>query len=266
MNKPAQTDYPIHELLSTRWSPRAFGSRPIEPDKIHRMFEAARWAPSSYNEQPWAFIVATKEQPEEFAKVLQCLIEFNQGWAKEAPLIFLTVAHLSFDKNGHPNRHAFHDVGLAMGNFSVQATAEGIQVHQMAGVIPEKARELFAIPEGWDIVTGVAAGYPGDLATLSEQLRQREMDAQLASRQVHLSLAEVGEKRSSRSDEKSVNTNTTLYFALTLKFLTESTKNLVLGTIRASHFDELVVEAQDQEGRRPLADEKSVMLAIGQLQ
>jgi nitroreductase len=176
MQKPAKTDYPVHELIRQRWSPRAFDARLIEPEKLKSLLEAARWAPSSYNEQPWAFIVGTKDQPEAYGKVLECFIEFNQSWAKAAPVLMLTVAHLTFDKNGQPNRHAFHDVGLAMGNFAIQATAEGLQVHQMAGILPDRAKQIFAIPDGWEAVAGAAIGYPGDPATLSEQLRQREME------------------------------------------------------------------------------------------
>ena len=176
MQKPAKTDHPIHDLLVRRWSPRAFDSRPIEPAKVKSLLEAARWAPSSYNEQPWAFIVGTKDQPADYAKVLECLIEFNQGWAKSAPLLILTVAHLTFDKNGKPNRHAFHDVGLAMGSLSLQATADGLFLHQMAGILPDRAKQVFAIPDGWEAVAGVAIGYPGDPATLGEQLRERELE------------------------------------------------------------------------------------------
>lgn len=177
MEKPAPADHPIHALLARRWSPRAFDPRPVEPEKLRRLLEAARWAPSSFNEQPWAFIVATKERPEDFAKVMECLIEFNRGWANAAPVVLLTVAHLTFEKNGQPNRHAFHDVGLAVGNLTVQATAEGLAVHQMAGILPDKAKDVFAIPNGWEAVTGIAIGYPGGVATLNEQLRQRELAA-----------------------------------------------------------------------------------------
>lgn len=176
MEKPAKTDHPIHDLLVRRWSPRAFDSRAIEPGKIKSLFEAARWAPSSYGEQPWAFIVGTKDKPENYAKVLDCLIEFNQGWAKSAPLLILSVAHLTFDKNGKPNRHAFHDVGLAMANLSVQATAEGLFVHQMAGILPDKAKEVFGVPDGWEVVAAAAVGYAGDPNTLNDQLKQREME------------------------------------------------------------------------------------------
>jgi nitroreductase len=175
MNKPAKTDVPIYEILRQRWSPRAFDPRPIEPATLRRLFEAARWAPSSFNEQPWAFIAGVKDRPAEYAKVLECLVEFNQSWAKAAPLLLLTVAHTVFEKNGQPNRHAFHDIGLAMANLTFQATVDGVDVHQMAGVLPDKAKQLFGIPDGWEALTGVAVGYPGDPNTLSEQLRDREL-------------------------------------------------------------------------------------------
>jgi nitroreductase len=175
MEKPARNEYPIHDLLRRRWSPRAFASRPVEPAKLKSLFEAARWAPSSYNEQPWAFIVATKDRPADFARVLECLVEFNRGWASAAPVLILTVAHTLLERNGQPNRHAFHDIGLAVGSLSVQATAEGLAVHQMAGILPERAKELFHIPDGWEAVSGVAVGYPGEPDALPEPLRQREL-------------------------------------------------------------------------------------------
>src|SRR4051812_34167210 len=114
MEKLAPADFPIHDLLKRRWSPRAFADRPVEPEKLRSLFEAARWAPSSFNEQPWAFIVATKDKPDEFAKLLECLVEFNRSWAQAAPVVMLTVAHQNFNKNNQPNRHAFHDVGQAI--------------------------------------------------------------------------------------------------------------------------------------------------------
>jgi nitroreductase len=177
MTKTALNDYPIHDLLRRRWSPRAFADRLVEPDKLRSLVEAARWAPSSYNEQPWAFVVATRDRPEEFARVLDCLVEGNQVWAKSAAVLMLTFAHLAFDRNGQPNRHAFHDVGLAMGNLTVQATAEGLAVHQMAGIVVEKARATFHAPEGWDPVAGAAIGYYGDPNTLPDALRKRELAA-----------------------------------------------------------------------------------------
>jgi nitroreductase len=176
MEKPAKTDHPIHDLLSRRWSPRAFDSRLVEPEKLTSLLEAARWAPSSYNEQPWAFIVGTKDKPEDFAKVLQTFIEFNQGWAGKAPVVMLSIAHLTFEKNGKPNRHAFHDVGLAAENLCVQATSLGLDVHQMAGIEPDRAKEIFALPDGWEAVAGIAIGYPGDPNSLPDMLRQRELE------------------------------------------------------------------------------------------
>ncbi len=175
MEKLARNDYPINDLLRRRWSPRAFADRLIEPEKVRSLLEAARWAPSSFNEQPWAFVLATKDQPAEYAKVLGCLVEFNQSWAKSAPLLMLTFAHMTFDLNQKPNRHGYHDVGLAMGNLVAQATADGLMVHQMAGIQLDKIRTDFAVPEGWDPVAGVAIGYLGDPATLPEELRKREL-------------------------------------------------------------------------------------------
>ena len=113
MQKPAPTDHPIHNLLSHRWSPRAFDSRPIPADVLRSLFEAARWAPSSNNEQPWAYLVATKDHAEEFAKMTSVLVEFNANWAKNAPLLALAVYELAFAKNGAPNRNGQYDTGAA---------------------------------------------------------------------------------------------------------------------------------------------------------
>ena len=175
LKRPAETSVPIHDVLSERWSPRSFESRAVEPDKLRSLFEAARWAASSYNAQPWYFIVATKDDPENFNRVLQSFVEFNQGWSQMAPIVGLSVASLKFENNGRPNRHAFHDVGQAAANLALQATALGLQVHQMAGILPDKARELFSIPEGYEGVAGFALGYPGDAASLPDQLREREL-------------------------------------------------------------------------------------------
>ncbi len=174
MEKPAKTKYPIHELLLRRWSPVAFSDRRVGPETLGSLLEAARWAPSSFNEQPWSFIVATKDNPRECERMLGCLIEFNQQWARKAPVLMLTVASLKFARNQKDNRHAFHDVGLAAANLVVQATSLGLVVHQMAGILPDKAREVFGIPEGHEAVTGIALGYPGDAAKLDEKLRRRE--------------------------------------------------------------------------------------------
>lgn len=177
MDKPADNQFPIHELLSRRWSPRAFADQPVEREKIQRLLEAARWAPSSFNEQPWVFIVATTDTPAEHQKLLSCLTEGNQIWAKRAPLLILTVAKTHFDQNGQVNRHAYHDIGLAVGSLVVQATAMDLAVHQMAGILPDKIGEGYSIPAGYEAVTGIAIGYPGDSNILPDPLRERELAA-----------------------------------------------------------------------------------------
>src|SRR5437764_202654 len=175
MDKPARTDYPIEEILKRRWSPRAFSDRLVEPEKLRSLWEAARWAPSSFNEQPWHFIVATRDKPAEHAKLLSCLVEKNQQWARYAPVLMISVTELNFAKTGKPNRHAFHDVGLAMGNLLVEATALGLCVHQMAGFSPEKVREIYGVPEEFDPVAAIAIGYAADVDVLPENFREQEL-------------------------------------------------------------------------------------------
>ena len=174
MEKPAPTDYPIEEILRRRWSPRAFSDRHVEAEKLLSLFEAARWAPSSFNEQPWSFIVATKDTPAEHAQLLNCLMEKNQQWARLAPVLMISVAKLNFEKTGKPNRHAFHDVGLAMGNLLVEATALGLFVHQMAGFSVDKVREAYHLPEGFEPVAAIAIGYPAEPEVLPETFREQE--------------------------------------------------------------------------------------------
>jgi nitroreductase len=175
MEKLADTTHPIEPLLQRRWSPRAFANRPVEPEKLLRLWEAARWSASCANQQPWYFIVATQEDEAEYTRLLSCLRENNQQWASRAPVLMVSVAKLSFDMNGQPNRYAFHDVGLAVANLIMQATALGLYVHQMAGFYPEKVRELYGVPEDFEPVAGIVLGYPGDAATLPEDLQQREL-------------------------------------------------------------------------------------------
>ena len=174
VKKPAETSAPIHDLIRHRWSPRAFDARPVEPEKLRSLFEAARWAPSSYNAQPWYFIVGTKSDPENYNRILDTFVEFNQGWAKQAAVLALSVAKLTFD-DGKPNRHAFHDVGQAVASLNIQAEALGLSVHQMAGIDPEKARKLFNIPADYEAVAGIALGYAGDPASLGDEMRKREL-------------------------------------------------------------------------------------------
>jgi nitroreductase len=149
--------------------------RPVEPEKLLSLWEAARWSASCANQQPWYFIVATSEDAAEYARLLSCLRENNQQWAARAPVLLVSVAKLSFDANSQPNRYAFHDVGLAVANLIVQATALGLCVHQMAGFYPDKVRELYGVPDDFEPVAGIVLGYPGDPATLPEELLQREV-------------------------------------------------------------------------------------------
>jgi len=173
--KRAVPDYPIQELLAERWSPYAFDSRPVSEADLHSIFEAARWAPSSYNEQPWSFIVATKEDSAEFARLLSCLVEGNQAWAKNVPVLALGVVRLTFSRNDQTNRAAVHDLGLAAGNLVTEATARGLSVHQMIGILPDKARELYQIPEHSEAWTSIAIGYKGDPSKLPDALKQRDL-------------------------------------------------------------------------------------------
>jgi len=175
MEKLADTTYPIEPLLTRRWSPRAFADRSVEPEKLLRLWEAARWAASCSNQQPWYFIMATREEEAEYARLLSCLRDNNQQWASHAPVLMVSVAKLSFDMNGQPNRYAFHDVGLAVANLIVQATALGLFVHQMAGFYPDKVKALYGVPDDFEPVAGIVLGYPGDPAILPEDLQQREV-------------------------------------------------------------------------------------------
>ena len=174
-DKKASIDYPIHELLAERWSPYGFEDRPVAQADLSSLFEAARWAASSYNEQPWNFFVATKENPEKFARLLSCLVEANQEWAKAAPVLVLGVVSLKFSRNNKDNRAAVHDLGLAAGNLVVEATARGLCVHQMIGILPDKAREVYQIPEHYEAWTAMAIGYKADPAKLPDALKERDL-------------------------------------------------------------------------------------------
>ncbi len=175
MIKYAKTEHRVQDFVSKRWSPYGFANRAVPEEDLRAVFEAARWAASSYNEQPWSYIVATSAQEQEFARLLSCLSEANQSWAKAAPILALGVATLNFKRNGKPNRVALHDLGLASGNLVAEATARGLWVHQMAGILPDRAREIYTIPEGSEAVTGIAIGYAGDPEELPEAIRERDL-------------------------------------------------------------------------------------------
>ena len=175
MIKRAKPDHPVHEVIAERWSPYAFANRDVSDEDLFSLFEAARWAPSSYNEQPWSYIVATRAQRSEFERLLSCLVEGNQLWAKAASVLALGVATLHFKRNGKPNKAAIHDLGLAAGNLVLEATVRGLSVHQMIGILPDRARELYEIPDGSEAVTGIAIGYAGDPDALPDHLKERDL-------------------------------------------------------------------------------------------
>lgn len=172
--KHAKPDHPIQPLLAERWSPYVFSDRPVSNDDLRSLFEALRWAASSYNEQPWRYVVATKENPEEYERLLSCLVEPNQAWARHAPVLVLAVVQTRFERNDKANPAAEHDLGLAAGNLLAEASARGIDVHQMIGILPDRARELYAIPEGSKPLTALAIGYAGDPAAADPQFAERD--------------------------------------------------------------------------------------------
>ena len=165
----------LHPLIAQRRTHRAFSSRLVESDTLRSLLEAARWAPSSMNEQPWSFIVATRQKPAEFERLLQCLLEFNVRWAQHAPVLMLAVARLNFAASGESNRHAFYDLGQAMAALTYQAIASGLNVCQMAGFDAQKARSVFSIPVDHEPIVAAAMGYEGDPSILPDKLQQKEL-------------------------------------------------------------------------------------------
>lgn len=173
--KRAVPDHPILDVITQRWSPYAFADRTVSVADLLSVFEAARWAASSYNEQPWSYLLARREEPAEFARLLSCLVDANQVWAKAAPVLGIGCTHLNFVLNGKPNPAAVHDLGLASATLTLEATARGLVVHQMIGILPDRVRELYQVPADVQPLTGLAIGYVGDPATLPERLRERDL-------------------------------------------------------------------------------------------
>lgn len=175
MTKEASLDFPIHDLLARRWSPYGFSDQPVSDDDVRSLFEAARWAPSSYNEQPWRFFVATKSDEEHFATLLSCLVEANQAWAKHAAVLVITATRRLFERNDRVNLACEHDLGLAVANLSVEATARGLAVHQMIGIDRDRARAALSIPDDATPITGIAIGHalPADERS-DDAYRQRD--------------------------------------------------------------------------------------------
>lgn len=176
MEKPAITQVSIHELLARRWSGRAYDSgRPVGHQQLIALLEAARWAPSCYGDQPWRFVVWNRgEEEAAWLQALDCLAPTNQSWAKNAPLLLLAAADTLFNHNGQPNRHAQYDTGAAAENLCLQATAQGMMAHQMGGFDADKVRALAGVPAQCVPMAMIAVGYPVELASVPEELRERE--------------------------------------------------------------------------------------------
>jgi nitroreductase len=174
--KVAATGHPVLPVIAERWSPYAYDPRPVEREKLLCCLEAARWAPSSYNEQPWTFILAERGNTAEFQRALDCLVPGNQAWAKNAGVLLLGVVSKFFKLNGKPNRAAEHDLGLAAGNMVLQATALGLQGHQMIGVEGAKVRSTYGVPDTHEPLTAIAIGYAAAVQPgTSDPLGQRDL-------------------------------------------------------------------------------------------
>jgi nitroreductase len=156
----------VNELIATRWSPREFLNRRVEPEKLHALFEAARWAASCFNEQPWRFVVATKDDPEAFAKVLGVLMEKNQQWAKTAWVVGFSAGKRTFTQSGGPDRFGLHDTGAASATLSIEAVSLGLRTHFMGGFDAVRARSEFHVPDDFEIGAAFAIGYIDETATV----------------------------------------------------------------------------------------------------
>ncbi|WP_421877420.1 nitroreductase family protein [Marinoscillum sp.] len=173
-NKETPTDHAILNVIKNRWSPRSFSDESITQDTLERLFEALRWAPSAMNEQPWRIIVGRKGDSA-YQRMFESLMPGNQPWAAKAPVLLTTLIKKTYTRNGAPNGSAKHDLGLAIGNLSAQATHEGLGLHQMGGFNRSQLAELFNLPEDYEPVTVIALGYPGNPDQLTEDLRAREL-------------------------------------------------------------------------------------------
>lgn len=175
--KPASAKYPIDNEIRRRWSPRVFEKgRAVEREKILSLLEAARWAPSCYNEQPWRYLVFDGTDAEAMKKARACLVSGN-GWALEAPVLMISVARNNFTHNEQANRTAQHDVGLASENLVLEAVEMGLVAHQMAGFDTDRARREFNIPKSFTVLAMIAIGYPytGNLDDLDKRVRDGEL-------------------------------------------------------------------------------------------
>lgn len=175
LKKPAQTSRDVHELIRDRWSPRAFDAgKPVSRDAVISMLEAARWAASSNNVQPWRFIVATRDNEAAHAQAVSGFNVRNQRWAKNAPVLIFALARTVNDA-GQPNGAAFYDTGAAVAQLVLQATALGLVVHQAGGIEKDHIRAAYKVPEDTEVMVGIAIGYQADASVLPEDLPEREI-------------------------------------------------------------------------------------------
>lgn len=170
-------DYPIESIFVHRWSPRAMSGEPISQEQMLTLFEAARWAPSTYNEQEWRFLYALRDTPN-WPIFFDLLVEGNRTWCERAAMLCVIAAHKLFQRNGKPNPVHVFDAGLAFENLALQGAAMGLVVHGMQGFDFEKARTALAIPDDYAVCAMFAAGQPGDPNELPEAMREREEPSQ----------------------------------------------------------------------------------------
>ncbi len=183
MEKSTEIEMPLLETIQIRRSKRAYSDKPIEPEKIQSIFEAARWAPSSSNEQPWVYIYATKDQPELWGKLFDALVEGNKIWAERAPLLIMSLIRKNFVRNEKPNASAKYDLGAANALLALQATHLGLNVHQMGGFDRQRAAENLNVPDTHEVAVMIAVGYSGDPDMLPENLKEREISPRERYRQ-----------------------------------------------------------------------------------
>lgn len=170
--KPATTDTPLLEVIADRWSPVLFDPTPLKPEQIASLFEAARWAPSSFNEQPWRYVYAGKS--DEGREHLESLLAEGNAWAKNAGLLILSFAKKAFARNDKPNRHYLHDTGAASFAMTLQATSMGLVSHQMAGFAVDTANTILGVPDDFEPGSMIAIGYAADPAGFPDDMQTRD--------------------------------------------------------------------------------------------
>lgn len=172
ITKIANTDFPIHDLLARRWSARAFSTKTVEKSKLLSILEAARWAPSSRNEQPWRYVVFTDDNREKLDKARSILLEIN-NYAKRAPILICAITKRTYSDNGIYNKLHFHDLGAANENMFLESFNQGLIMHEMGGFNRDKARELFNIPDDYEVGIMIAIGYQDSHEILPERYREK---------------------------------------------------------------------------------------------